>query len=696
MSLSANMYQQETFSAWRYHTAPLLSGHGPVKDSARTRSSSQPTSAATRASNALIANLYSLTQDLHVDRAFDPMMIESIPTKTALTLPIIAGVTLTASSAWLLARPMFSMSRQAQPQTFTGTLEVDWSCIGRKFDRFADEHGEAVARAAYMKEVNGIIAAGVVSIPVELPQGQIAPKATMLIGVKSDGTVKARLVYRGDLQVEGLNFDGDNLYAPVLDRVSMRLLLAIGAVHHAFIHSMDVNLAFLYGSMDDELYMSPPTGIVLPPGKVWKVLKSLYGTKQAPQIWHSVIKTWFESQGFVATTADRCVFVKRAADLFIFIGLHVDDLLIVTNSEEFLLSFKTAIISRFSMKDQGTLTGREFTGCHVEYDQKKGEVALSCDRSVKKLLVDLKFDESNPYNTPISNDKTKPRDLSPAECPLSKKFASICGHLNWLSVLCRPDISYAASMLAGCNWECPTVGDMIDAKRLLRYLRSTLTEFPRMGVKYIAHLFSSIKQALIPVTFVDSDLAGNPSGGPATQKSRTGQIIYTAAGPLFWKSSKQVTIAMSSSYAEVIALSDCCKKLVWIIALMKCLSFLLSKCPVYEDNESAITIIKSIKQNEGSRHYHIRFLWTKELCERGIIDLLKINTKDNIADFFTKRFGIDETLSFISAIMHRPLDAKYYPKVHTAGMSTRLLDYDDDDDEGGNNLQLLLQASARS
>ena len=121
---------------------------------------------------------------------------------------------------------------------------------------------------------------------------------------------------------------------------------------------------------------------------------------------------------------------------------------------------------------------------------------------------------------------------------------------------------------------------------------------------------------------------------------------------------------------------------------------------MHEDNEPALHIVKSNKQNERSRHYHIRFLWTKELHNRGIIELMKINTNDNIADFFTKRFGIDETLSFISTIMHHPLAEKYFPKSTLAEISTRLLDYDDDDDDddddGGNNLQLLLRASARS
>lgn len=193
------------------------------------------------------------------------------------------------------------------------------------------------------------------------------------------------------------------------------MLLAIGAAHHAHIHTLDTNLAFLYGEMEDELYMSPPA------------------------IWHRVLKDWLRTLGWAATDDGPCVFVKRDGDDFFFIGVHVDDLLMVTTSETMLAEFKQATTERFSFKDQGELNEREFTGCFVTYNRKAGRVSLSCDRSVSKLLKLANYEDCNPHSTPITKQFT--RDTALDTSPLAKIFGAISGHANWLSVLCRPDIA---------------------------------------------------------------------------------------------------------------------------------------------------------------------------------------------------------------------------------------------------------------
>jgi hypothetical protein len=151
-----------------------------------------------------------------------------------------------------VAASAVSSSAPTRPPPFAGTLEVDWSKTSRKVCKFAELHGDENMRTAFLKEMQGIVDAGVISTPVDLPRGQIAPKAVMLISLKSDGvTFKGRLVYRGDTQVDGLNFDIDEVYAPVMDRVSFRMLIALGAAHKAHVDSIDVNLAFIYGTMPD-------------------------------------------------------------------------------------------------------------------------------------------------------------------------------------------------------------------------------------------------------------------------------------------------------------------------------------------------------------------------------------------------------------------------------------------------------------
>jgi hypothetical protein len=568
----------------------------------------------------------------------------------------IVGMSLSAASLIAVSSLPASMPR---PPPLTVKPVVDFTSTTRQIQNFIMEHGDG-ARAAFDDEMTGMINAGVLSVPVPLPKGQRAPPGTMLSTQKADGRLKCRLVYRGDQQVEGLNYDATELYAPVMDKSSFRMLLAIGAAHHAYIHTLDINLAFLYGEMHDELYMSPPKGITLDFGMVWRVLKSLYGTKQAPAIWHKVLKDWLHGLGFEPTQADPCVFVKKVEDDFFFIGVHVDDLLMVTTSVTMLAEFKHATTERFSFKDQGELNNREFTGCFVEYDREAGRVSLSCDRSVSKLLKLTNYEDCHPHTTPIAKQST--RDTTLDTSPLAKLFGAISGHANWLSVLCRPDLALTSSMLATYNWLEPTVSDVKDAKRLLRYLKGTLAAYPRMGITYTAESFKNIKAALTPVSFADSDHAGDPAGGPTTKRSRSGQCIWFCGGLIYWRSALQKTVATSTTYSEIIALSDLCKQLVWVLSLLTQLHFPQCTVPVYEDNQPALDSIIANRNSQRTRHYEIRYYWMRELIDkRKIIDLIKVVTTENYADFWTKILPKAAMIQAIQQFMFTPLHARFHP-----------------------------------
>ena len=89
------------------------------------------------------------------------------------------------------------------------------------------------------------------------------------------------------------DYQPDELYAPVMEKCSFRCLVCVACAHHAFLHTMDVTTAFLYGHISEEIYCTPPKGVVIDFGYVWRLLKSLYGTRQVPAIWHKVIADWF-------------------------------------------------------------------------------------------------------------------------------------------------------------------------------------------------------------------------------------------------------------------------------------------------------------------------------------------------------------------------------------------------------------------
>nr|GEX86431.1 zinc finger, CCHC-type [Tanacetum cinerariifolium] len=119
--------------------------------------------------------------------------------------------------------------------------------------------------------------------------------------MKVDGTIdkfKARLVIQGFRQKEAIDYF--NTYAPVARITTIRLMLALAAIHNLVIHQMDVKTAFLNGDLEEEVYMEQPKGFVMPGNehKVCKLVKSLYGLKQAPKQWHQKFDEVVLSSGF--------------------------------------------------------------------------------------------------------------------------------------------------------------------------------------------------------------------------------------------------------------------------------------------------------------------------------------------------------------------------------------------------------------
>ena len=104
--------------------------------------------------------------------------------------------------------------------------------------------------------------------------------------MKPDGTIdkyKARLVVKGYRQKEGLDYF--DTYSPVTRITSIRILIALAAVHDLKIHQMDVKTVFLNGELEEEIYMERREGFIVPgkEKKVCRLVKSLDGLKQAPK-----------------------------------------------------------------------------------------------------------------------------------------------------------------------------------------------------------------------------------------------------------------------------------------------------------------------------------------------------------------------------------------------------------------------------
>jgi hypothetical protein len=129
---------------------------------------------------------------------------------------------------------------------------------------------------------------------------------------------KARLLAKGYSQVEGLNFD--ETFAPVARLESIRILLAYSTHHDFKLYQMDVNSAFLNGSIKEEVYVEQPPGFKSEeyPNYVYKLRKVLYGLKQAPRAWYECLRDFLINNGFRIDTADSTLLTRKMGkDLFL-------------------------------------------------------------------------------------------------------------------------------------------------------------------------------------------------------------------------------------------------------------------------------------------------------------------------------------------------------------------------------------------
>ena len=164
-------------------------------------------------------------------------------------------------------------------------------------------------------------------------------------------TFKTRIVAKDFKQREGVDYF--DTYAPVARIISIRVLLALASIYKFIVHQMDVKTAFLNGDLDDEVYMKQPEGFVLPINekKVCKLVKSLYGLKQASKQWHEKFDLVILSDSFVHNSSDKCMYSKFTKEYEVIVCLYVDDMLIFGTNMKGVCEIKKYLSSIFQMKD---------------------------------------------------------------------------------------------------------------------------------------------------------------------------------------------------------------------------------------------------------------------------------------------------------------------------------------------------------
>ena len=438
---------------------------------------------------------------------------------------------------------------------------------------------------------------------------------------------KSRWVVRGFEQRYGIDFN--ETFAAVVKPMTYKALFAIAARNDWEIEQMDVVTAFLYGVLDEDVYVEMPTGFE-EPGKVCKLNKALYGLKQAPRIWFKTLTDFLESLGYHPIPEDPSVYRNKEQNVYV--AIYVDDLLILGPNKPAISTLKKNLSDRFHMKDLGPVA--YYLGLKIQRDRPNKTVRLSQKTYLRKILTDLNMNSLRGAQNPMDPNlilEPAPKDYIATDS-YKLRYQSAVGSLMYLMLGTRPDIAFAVSQVSRFSAN-PTDDHWTAVQRIFRYLKQR----PHLGLVYR-----------------NEDLLGYTDANWARDNDRksTGGYLYKLGGAaISWSSKRQNTIALSSCEAEYMAASEAAKEALWMRRLLNELGYAGPQQVIIQaDNKSAIALAENPMHHGRTKHIEIRYHFIREKVTEGHIKLSFVPTKDEAADGLTKPLTGEAFSKFIKEL----------------------------------------------
>ncbi|GJW28779.1 putative ribonuclease H-like domain-containing protein, partial [Tanacetum coccineum] len=367
---------------------------------------------------------------------------------------------------------------------------------------------------------------------------------------------------------------------------------------------IDVKSAFLYGTIEEEVYVCQPPGFedLQFPDKVYKVEKALYGLHQALRAWYKTLSTYLIENEFRRGTIDNTLFIKKDKGDILLVQVYVDDIIFGSTKKFLCDEFEQMMHKNFQMSSMGELTF--FLGLQVQ--QKKDGIFISQDKYVVYILKKFDFITMKTTSTLTETNKALIKDEESENVDVHL-YRSMIGSLMYLTTS-RHDIMFAVCACARFQ-VTPKTSHLHAVKRIFRYLKGQ----PKLGLWYPRDSPFDLE------AFLDSDYAR----ASLDRKSITG--------------------------AEYVAAANCCRQVLWIQNQMLDYGFNFMNTKIYIDNESTICIVKNPVFHSKTKHIEIRHHFIRDSYEKKLIQVIKIHTDHNVANLLTKAFDVISGLYIMDA-----------------------------------------------
>lgn len=375
-----------------------------------------------------------------------------------------------------------------------------------------------------------------------------------------------------------------------------------------------------------------------------KLIKSLYGLKQASRQWNSKFCQIMLQAGFRQSLHDHSLFTKRHGQSITMLLLYFDDIVITRNDIDCIIALKKCLHQNLSIKDLGPL--KYFLV--IEVARSKAGLCLNQRKYTLELLNDTGLTGCKPYDTPMeqhlklttleydqSNSSSNAGSDPDPLLPDSSSYQRLIGRLIYLTIT-RPDICYVVQTLSQFR-QAPKHSHMMAAIRLLGYLKKT----PALGI-----LLSSSND-LVLSAYCDSDWGSCLM----SRRSVTGYVIKLGPSVISWKTKKQNTVSRSSAEAEYRSMAITACEITWLRGLLTDMGLIFDSPTVLHcDNQAALHIASNPLYHERTKHIEIDCHFIREKIRDNIISTSHISTHHQPADLLTKALGSDQHKYLLSKL----------------------------------------------
>jgi len=430
---------------------------------------------------------------------------------------------------------------------------------------------------------------------------------------------KARLCAKGFTQRYGIDFY--ETFAPVAKIKSIRALAQISASEGLVMYQDDVPSAFVRADLQELAIMDQIPGYNDGTGRYCVLQKTLYGLKQSPREWNKVIDGYLKNEGFKPIHADNCIYIKRLGKEIILVAVYVDDIITCGKKNSVAVkTFRNSMHEHFKMKPGGIL--ELYLGCYFQFHS-DGSITMDQNHYLKRKLQEFKdyiglSSRSCPLPSnfqELLDDQSEPNIVSSSVFP----YREMVGSLMYAMVSTRPDLAQSLSIVSRYLSK-PNINHCNLVRHIFQYVRGNLEK----------ELVFKPKD-LILTGYVDAAYGNNFKCA-----STSGYCFLLGSTIVSWYSKAQVVTALSAAEAEYMAATEAAKEAIWWRQFLDELGYPQATTILHEDNQASIMLSKNPQSHSRTKHIQIKYHFIREKTDSKEVSLQYVNTKDQLADMFTK------------------------------------------------------------